>query len=50
MAKKAKFKQRNGISSHRSNNNAVRTNYVKAKIIKTQQNSKCRFYRERDET
>ena len=29
--------------------NAIRTNYVKAKIDKTQQNSKCRLYGDRDE-
>ena len=31
-------------------NNAIRTNYVKAKIDKTQQNSKCSLCGERDET
>ena len=31
-------------------NNAIRTNYVKAKIDKTQQNSKCRLWGDRDET
>ena len=30
-------------------NNVVRTNYIKAKIDKTQQNSKCRLFGERDE-
>ena len=30
-------------------NNAIRTNYVKAKIDKTQQNSKCRLCSDRDE-
>ena len=30
--------------------NAIRTNYIKAKIDKTQQNSKCRMCGERDET
>ena len=30
--------------------NAIRTNYVKAKIDRTQQNSKCRMCGERDET
>ena len=31
-------------------NNAVRTNQIKARIDKTQQNNKCRFYGDRDET
>ena len=31
-------------------NNAIRTNYIKAKIDNTQQNSKCRFCCDRDET
>ena len=31
-------------------NNAINTNYMKAKIDKKQQNSRCRLYRDRDET
>ena len=31
-------------------NSAIRTNYIKAKIDKTQQNSKCRLCGDRDET
>ena len=31
-------------------NNAIRTNRIKARIDKTQQNSKCRLYGDRDET
>ena len=31
-------------------NNAIRTNHIKARIDKTQQNSKCRLCGERDET
>ena len=31
-------------------NNVIRTNHIKAKIDKTQQNSKCRLYSDRDET
>ena len=31
-------------------NNAVRTNHIKARIDKTQQNSKCRLCSDRDET
>ena len=31
-------------------NNAIRTNHIKARIDKTQKNSRCRFYGDRDET
>ena len=31
-------------------NNAIRTNYIKARIDKTQQNSKCRLCGDKDET
>ena len=31
-------------------NNVIRTNHIEAKIDKTQQNSKCRLYGDRDET
>ena len=31
-------------------NNAIRTNYIKARIDKTQQNTKCRLRGDRDET
>ena len=31
-------------------NNAIRTNHIKARIDKTQQNSKCRLWGDRDET
>ena len=31
-------------------NNAIRTNHIKARIDKTQQNSKCRLYGDKDET
>ena len=31
-------------------NNAIRTNHIKAKIDKTQQNSKCRLFYDPDET
>ena len=31
-------------------NNAIRTNYIKVRIHKTQQNSKCRLCGDRDET
>ena len=35
------------IAAH---DNAIRINYIKSKIDKTQQNSKCRLWRDRDET
>ena len=31
-------------------NNAIRTNHIKARIDKTQQNSRCRLWGDRDET
>ena len=31
-------------------NNAIKTNHIKARIDKTQQNSKCGLYGDRDET
>ena len=31
-------------------NNAIRTNHIKARIDKTQQNSRCRLCGDRDET
>ena len=31
-------------------NNAIRTNHIKARIDKTQQNSRCSLYGEREET
>ena len=39
--------RRNWISA--AQNDAIRKNYVEAKIDKTQQNSKCRLYGDRDE-
>ena len=33
-----------------SQNNVIRTNHIKARIDKTQQNSKCRLYGDRDKT
>ena len=50
MAKKRKPQERNRISYNHSTYNDIRTNYIKAKIDKTQQNSKCRMCGERDET
>ena len=48
MTMKGKLLERNSSSSN-SIQNAIRTNYVKAKIDKMQQNSKCRLYGYRDE-
>ena len=31
-------------------NSAIRTNHIKARIDKTQQNSKCRLFGDRDES
>ena len=49
MAKKGNLKRKTG-SLLIAQNNALRTNYVKAKIHKTQQNSKCRLCGDRDKT
>ena len=37
-------------NSQRTKDNAIRTNHIKARIDKTQQNSKCRLCGDRDET
>ena len=50
MAKKRKFLERNRISPNSSTNNAIRTNHIKARIDKTQENSKCRLCGDKDET
>ena len=47
---RTKKKKRNCISSNSSKNNAIRPNYVKTKLDKTQQNNKCRLSGDRDET
>ena len=49
MVKNVKF-QENEALLIAAQNNAVRTNYVKAKIDNTQQNNKCGLCRKRDET
>ena len=49
-ANKRKLEERNRISPNSRQNNAIRTNHIKARIDKTQQNSKCRLCGERDET
>ena len=38
------------MNNNNNNNNAIRTNHIKARIDKTQQNSKCRLCSDRDET
>ena len=50
MARKGNIKREIESLLIVSQNNAIRTNYVKAKIDKTQQNSECRLSRDRDET
>ena len=50
MAKKRNFMRETKSLLIAAQNNAVRTNHIKAKIDKTQQNSKCRLCGDRDET
>ena len=45
-----KFKRKTESLPIVAQNNAIRTNHIKARIDKTQQNSKCRLYGDRDET
>ena len=47
---KEKFKRGTESLLIAAQNNAVRTNHIKARIGKTQQNSKCRLCVDRDET
>ena len=42
--------KRNKSSFQNSKNNAIRTNYIKAKIDNRRQNSKCRLCGDKDET
>ena len=44
------FQSTNWPDCIRENQDVIRTNYIKAKISKTRQNSKWKFYGERDET
>ena len=44
------FKEKFSQFSKKKKNDAIKTDYVKAKIDKTQQNSKCKLYGDRDET
>ena len=46
---KGNFNIENGSILISAQNNAIRTNYIKAKIYKTQQNSKSRLCDDRDE-
>ena len=50
MVKKRNLKRETESLIIAAENNAIRTNYIKAKIDKTQQNSKCRLCGDRDET
>ena len=44
---KGKIKRENDSLLMAAQNNAIRTNYIKAKIDDTQRSSKCRLYREK---
>ena len=48
--RKGNFKKEPEFILIAAQNNAIRTNYFKAKIDKTQQNSKYRLWGDRDET
>ena len=48
--RKGNFKRETESLVIATQNNAVRTNHIKARIDKTQQNSKCRLCFDRDET
>ena len=48
--RKGNFKRETESHLMAAQNNAIRTNYIKARIDKTQQNSKCRLSSDRDET
>ena len=47
---KGNFKRETESLQITTQNNAIRTNHIKARIDKTQQNSKCRLCGDRDET
>ena len=49
VAKKGKIQERNWIYSNSSSKNTLRTDYIKARIDKSQQNSRCRLCGDRDE-
>ena len=48
--RKGNFKRETESLRIAAQNNAIRTNHIKARIDKTQQNSKCRLCSDRDET
>ena len=48
--RKGNFKRETESLLMAAQNNALRTNHIKTRIDKTQQNSKCRPYVDRDET
>ena len=48
--RKGNFKRKTESLLIAAQNNAIRTNHIKARIDKTQQNSKCRLYGDWDET
>ena len=48
--RKGNFKRETESPLIAAQNNAIRTNQIKARIDKTQQNSKCRLCSDRDET
>ena len=48
--RKVNFKRKTESLLIAAQNNAIRTNHIKARIDQTQQNSKCRLCRDRDET
>ena len=48
--RKGNFKRETESLLIAAQNNAIRTNHIKARIDKTQQNSKCRLFGDRDET
>ena len=48
--RKGNFKRETESLQIAAQNNAIRTNHIKARIDKTQQNSKCRLCGDRDET
>ena len=50
MVKKGNLKRETESLLFVAQNNAIRTNYIKAGIDKTQQNSRCRLCGDRDET
>ena len=49
MVTKGKFSKKNSISLTATQNNAIRINYIKAKIDNTQKNNKCMLCGDRDE-